>query len=474
MKGLCLGKVGIQPATAHPVVCQVLVEYWRTEVQRLLADVDLLDYLFRCLHPSQPERRGEDLGETAQVDGAFWGEAAYGRNIRSFVSERPVRAVLHNQEVSAPGQVHQLLPLLKCHCRSGRIPEVGDDICEFYLAAASGISPEFIQGAERCPVVPERLDSAKVCGTFCQDHFSRVEENPAADIDSLLGKVKNSRQNALDSGADDVLSKAFKAAEAEYERLRKLAEQGDNSAELAERLKNLSDFYEGLSAFSEAKKKKERIDDGGYADHGRKAYDHGSSLLDELSNIDDFDARLAADAEAFAAGGKAATSGFGSEFLKKAKQADSDFSAVFKAAANNERSDALKAKKQADSVKASVSRKTDYDTGVNYFRTGDTNYVTGSIEASILNYVDAKEMFAKLYSEISKLRAAAQKHIDAAKKRVSSSDAKAGEADRTDPLTEKIVGIEDPDAKLLEDDDFTEAANSYVELDEELSAGGSL
>lgn len=294
------------------------------------------------------------------------------------------------------------------------------------------------------------------------------------DIDSLLGKVRNSRQNALDSGADDVLSKAFKAAEAEYERLRKLAEQGDNSAELAERLKNLSDFYEGLSAFSEAKKKKERIDDGGYADHGRKAYDHGSSLLDELSNIDDFDARLAADAEAFAAGGKAATSGFGSEFLKKAKQADSDFSAVFKAAANNERSDALKAKKQADSVKASVSRKTDYDTGVNYFRTGDTNYVTGSIEASILNYVDAKEMFAKLYSEISKLRAAAQKHIDAAKKRVSSSDAKAGEADRTDPLTEKIVGIEDPDAKLLEDDDFTEAANSYVELDEELSAGGSL
>ncbi|HBG65581.1 MAG TPA: hypothetical protein DDW78_03840 [Treponema sp.] len=295
----------------------------------------------------------------------------------------------------------------------------------------------------------------------------------AEDIGSLLSKVKNSRQNAIDAGADDALSKAFKAAEAEYERLRKLAEQGDDSAALAERLKNLNDFYEGLSAFADAKKKKERIDQNGYAGHSRKAYDHGSSLLDELSDIDDFAARLEADAAAFEAGGKAATSGSGTEFLKKARQADQDFAAVFKAAANNERSEALKAKKQADGVKASVSRKSDYDNGVNTFRTGDNNYVTGSIEDSILNYIDAKEMFAKLYSEISKLRAAAEKHIEAAKKRVSRSDANAGEADRTDPLTEKIVGIEDPDAKLLEDDDFSEAENSFVELDEELSVGGN-
>ena len=64
------------------------------------------------------------------------------------------------------------------------------------------------------------------------------------------------------------------------------------------------------------------------------------------------------------------------------------------------------------------------------------------------------------------------KRIQDAKKRVNHAWDVADEADRTDPLTEKIDGIEDHDAKLLEDDDFSDAENSYVEIGEELDADG--
>ena len=133
---------------------------------------------------------------------------------------------------------------------------------------------------------------------------------------------------------------------------------------------------------------------------------------------------------------------------------------------------ALKAKKQADSVKASVSRKDDYDDGVSEFRSGDSNYVTGSVEQSIENYTNARDIFATLYKEVAAARAEAQKKISEAKKKVNHAWGVADEADKTDPLTEKIDGIEDHDAKLLEDDDFSDAENSYVEIDEELDDDG--
>lgn len=293
------------------------------------------------------------------------------------------------------------------------------------------------------------------------------DENTAKNYNALFRMIEKSRERAIDAGAedDDATSDFFNALDEEYRRQRALAESEGISPEMTNILRQINAAYEGLAQYEEAKAKKKLIDDNGYASNNQRAYDEGADLLEELEEI-------MADSDSFFEELRSGESDAGTQFLNKATKANTDFTNVLKAAANNMRTEAFKAKKQADSVKASVSRKDDYDDGVSEFRAGDSNYVTGSVDESIENYTRARDIFATLYKEVAAARAEAQKRISDAKKKVNHAWGVADEADKTDPLTEKIDGIEDHDAKLLEDDDFTEAENSYVEIDEELDADG--
>jgi len=130
----------------------------------------------------------------------------------------------------------------------------------------------------------------------------------------------------------------------------------------------------------------------------------------------------------------------------------------------------LEAKKLADGVKASVSRKTDYDAAVKNFKDGDSNYVTGNPEGALANYTKAKESFNGLYNDIADKRAKAQAAIEAAKARVQESENAAIEADAQAPLGDgEVEGIEDENARLLEEDDFTAAENSTVEVSSDIA-----
>lgn len=293
------------------------------------------------------------------------------------------------------------------------------------------------------------------------------DENTAKNYNALFRMIEKSRERAIDAGAedDDATSDFFNALDEEYRRQRALAESEGISPEMTNILRQINAAYEGLAQYEEAKAKKKLIDDNGYASNNQRAYDEGADLLEQLEEI-------MADSDSFFEELRSGESDAGTQFLNKATKANTDFTNVLKAAANNMRTEAFKAKKQADSVKASVSRKDDYDDGVSEFRAGDSNYVTGSVDESIENYTRARDIFATLYKEVAAARAEAQKRISDAKKKVNHAWGVADEADKTDPLTEKIDGIEDHDAKLLEDDDFTEAENSYVEIDEELDADG--
>ena len=293
------------------------------------------------------------------------------------------------------------------------------------------------------------------------------DENTAKNYNALFRMIEKSRERAIDAGAedDDATSDFFNALDEEYRRQRALAESEGISPEMTNILRQINAAYEGLAQYEEAKAKKKLIDDNGYASNNQRAYDEGADLLEQLEEI-------MADSDSFFEELRSGESDAGTQFLNKATKANTDFTNVLKAAANNMRTEAFKAKKQADSVKASVSRKDDYDDGVSEFRAGDSNYVTGSVDESIENYTRARDIFATLYKEVAAARAEAQKRISDAKKKVNHAWGVADEADKTDPLTEKIDGIEDHDAKLLEGDDFTEAENSYVEIDEELDADG--
>ena len=113
--------------------------------------------------------------------------------------------------------------------------------------------------------------------------------------------------------------------------------------------------------------------------------------------------------------------------------------------------------RKADSVKAYVSRKDDYTHAVSLYRNGELRRAVDPKTANE-SYKMSKEEFLKLFEEISGARAQAQKEIDEAKKRVAHSETTAVKADAEAPLgDEPVEGIEDADAKLLKDDDFSDA-----------------
>ncbi len=289
----------------------------------------------------------------------------------------------------------------------------------------------------------------------------------ASDYSSLFSKIEKSRKEAISNGAYEELPDFFKELDSEYVEQKKEAQKNGKSDEMTNILESLNSAYQTISKYKEAKDKKKKIDNKGYASNSQKNYDEGASLIEELDEVFD-------ESGSFFKELRAGDEDVAEKLLEKATRADGDFINVFKATAINERSAAFKAKKQADSVKASVSRKSDYDDAVSQFRSGDENYKSGSIEECIDNYISAKNMFSRLYTEVSAARKAALSKINTANDKVKHSWNVADKADKTNPLTEKIEGIEDPDVVLLEADDFTDAENSYVELSEKLEVGGML
>lgn len=284
-------------------------------------------------------------------------------------------------------------------------------------------------------------------------------------IDSLIKDIEKSRRGAEEAGADMELPDLYNAANGLFDRLKKRAASGEVSEELRRALENLNSLFKGLEAYTRAKEKKQRIDDNDYAKNNQKAYDDGASLIEELEDINKKSSSFIEDIEK----GK---SDKGNDFLKKAVKAGGNFDNVFKSAATNERNAAFKAKKQADSVKASVSRKNDYDNGVGAFRDGDARYTNGDIEGSIEDYVTAKGIFSKLYKEVSASRQKAQSLINGAKEDIKRSEGVAVKADKSNPLTARIDGIEDEKTVLLEADDFSYAKSTYVDIKEKIDVSG--
>src|SRR5574344_731457 len=242
---------------------------------------------------------------------------------------------------------------------------------------------------------------------------TKVETKDYSEANAtLMQKVAAARDEAIAAGAENANPVGYKAAEAEYETEKKAS--GDSTADLSVALNDLVARYNAMTAYANAKAKKDRIDSLNFASYDQSDYDAGSATLDELS-------------------GATANIAKGSDLNKKASQADRQFAAVlttgFKSLAKTERTAAYNAKVQADSVKAAVSHKDEHNAAVETFRQGDQNYVTGNPEGSIDNYKSAKESFTNLYNTISDARAQAQAKIDAAKKRVADSNAVATEAD---------------------------------------------
>lgn len=327
------------------------------------------------------------------------------------------------------------------------------------LLVSCGSTP----AAEPAPVESEQDTEASNESTEAENLEEKIEDDNLDDedtketeddselkdkISSLWENIESARNAAIQSGAKNLVPEAFGMTEEEYGRLK----NGDASIE---DLEALNRRYAALKALADAKSKKDKIDEMNLASYKQAEYDKGSALIDELS------AENAADNIPQA------------EWESKAVEADNAMTAVLeaglKARAGEERALALKAQRNANSIKCYVSRKAEYDSLVKVFKDGDVDYVTKNPEGALTKYIKAKEGFESLFNEVSEARSKAQMAIDDAKKRVEASENVAVQADIEKPLgDEPVEGIEDANAKLLEDDDYSTVESAEVELNEEV------
>lgn len=279
-----------------------------------------------------------------------------------------------------------------------------------------------------------------------------VEEKESEDDirnrnQSIFDELELSRKAAIDAGAQSACPEKFAQCENEYNELKKRMANGED---VSDELAALNKKYLALKAFAEAKAKKQRIDSLDFAQYNQKDYDSGCGILGQLEDQN---------------------TAFDGSWEKNAKTAGEKFDSVldagFRALCKAERDKAFAAKKNADSVKCSVSRKDEYKTALEAFKKGDSVYVTKDPEGALKEYTKAREIFSRLFDEVSAARARAQKAIDDAKARVEQSESVAVQADIEKPLGDEAVdGIEAEDAVLLEEDDFTEVENLATESEE--------
>ena len=182
------------------------------------------------------------------------------------------------------------------------------------------------------------------------------------------------------------------------------------------------------------------------------------------NSAEDEAAKKAAEDEAArkAAEDEAARKAAEEEAARKAKEYEEA-----KANAREARDAAVEAKKNADSVKAGVARKDEYKAYAKLIQDGDNHFVTKAPDKAYESYKEAKEKFEALFNDVSEKRAEAQRRIEEAKAKVKDVEQFAGEADDVAPLgEEKVDGIEEKDAVLLEEETFANPEDAVIDVDD--------
>lgn len=317
------------------------------------------------------------------------------------------------------------------------------------------------------------IDVPPVVEEIVEENESSAAEKEPEDISSLISQIDDARQRALEEGAQDAYPEAFAALDAAYEALKNLDDGLDHSAEL----NDIKSRYEALQKVAAAKKLKERIDDEGLAENSPADYDKGEAALSEFDSLlNSVLSNIAAISESLVPGDSAvdnvknAAGAPSKKLLSKANEAyDSYYKVYFKSYkkfADDERKNAISQKKKADAVKAQISRKQEYREYAELIQRGDSQYSTSNPESAYESYKEAAASYEALAADVAEKRAAAQKAIDEAKAKVKESGDYALNADSTNPLDEKVEGIEDEDAVLLEDDEFANPDDEIIQFGE--------
>lgn len=258
---------------------------------------------------------------------------------------------------------------------------------------------------------------------------------------ALFEKLDDARAKAVEAGAKTAYPDVWKAAEADYEKL-KADYASEPKADYAARVRDLVERYEALEKASQALAMKKKLDSLNVDDYDKAVYKAGEEALAKYAQ------------EGSKASADAAYDAYKTALNK-----------ALLAMAGRERKAALEAKKAADSVKAGVSQKDAYAQAAEAFKRADASYVAQNIEAAFKDYQNAKNAFDTLYKTVSERLAATQAAIARAKQKSSESADYATNADTLAPLGDAAVsGIEEENAVLLEEDKLANPEDAVIDV----------
>jgi len=294
---------------------------------------------------------------------------------------------------------------------------------------------------EESPEAPETIEDLSEAAV--EEGLSEAEK-----LAKLMEDINDARKDAVEAGAD-------RNCPEQMNKIDYLLSGLKDSDDPESAGKSIIDRYKLLANYSRAKDAKQEIDDNDYASFAQNNYDRG---VDELNKVD---AAFDKDSD-----------DFDKSVFVSAENSLKDFNTVinvaYKKIAKADREAAIAAKKNADSVKAGVARKAEYKEAADLVQKGDSLYAMQNAKKASENYKDATGKFTYLYEDVAAKRAAAQAAIDEAKKRVAESKKLAEEADVKAPINEKVEGIEDEDAVLLEADNYEDPEEAEADIAEEL------
>ena len=202
IQSLAFGQIAVKTAIGNEFRRHILVEHRRTEVERLLADIYLVQHIRMPENPTQSESRSHDLGKRPEMHGNVGVNGIYGRNILSFIPQFPVRGILHYQHSVLPCHSGQSETVPKRQGLPGRILEVRNGVDEFQpfplrnrllrsLCVCCG-KPVRIRiifhSPDIRPVGTERLQRTEIGRAGSQNDISGIRKYPRTDIYALLGR----------------------------------------------------------------------------------------------------------------------------------------------------------------------------------------------------------------------------------------------------------------------------------------------
>lgn len=272
----------------------------------------------------------------------------------------------------------------------------------------------------------------------------------ASYTQAMIDNVESARTKAIDAGAD----KYFPDVLASFDARKDSTKVNFKSNPRGNYTRILSDLvvkYESLEKAAKAKNLRSKLDIMEASDINDSALKNADSELAKYVSL-----ASAADGKSLSAQADKAYSAY-----------DEVVKAGFAGMVARERKAAADAKKLAESEKAQVNKftKEAYKVATDKYKKADVNFKLKKNEDAYNDYKAAKDSYLEQYKTVKKAKGEAVDAQEKSQKSKLDAESFAAAADATNPLTEKVSGIEDEDTTLLKKDTFANPDDAVINVD---------